>query len=279
MGHFRKNNSILFNTKPSAQVMKLKFLGTGGGRYVTAEQRRKTAGIIVQTDETQIHVDPGPGALVYTHEEVETPEETEAVIVSHAHPDHSNDAQPIIEMITEGYKHSGTVFANESCLHGYSDIEKTISSYHQNLCGKVEQLEESEEFEFKDLKIESQQMFHSDPKTQGFTLETDDKKIGFWTDTEFSEELLDFYEGCDTMVIYCTRPKEKTLRNHTSVKDVPDILDELDASTAIITHFGYAFLESDMEDQKNWLKDECDAKIIFAEDGMKFPGNRSLGDF
>jgi len=259
--------------------MKLKFLGTGGGRYVTAEQRRKTAGIMVNTEETQIHIDPGPGALVYTHEEIDNPEEIEAVLVSHAHPDHSNDAEPIIEMMTEGYKQSGTIFANESCLSGYSDIEKTISSYHQGLCGKVKQLEEDTEFEFKDLKIRSQQMFHSDPKTQGFVLETDEKKIGFWTDTEFSEELLEFYEGCDTLVIYCTRPKGKGIRNHTSVGDLPDIIEAVEPKTAILTHFGYAFLESDTEEQKDWLKEECDAKIIFAEDGMEFPGNRSLGDF
>lgn len=259
--------------------MKLKFLGTGGGRYVTAEQRRQTAGIVVRTDETQVHVDPGPGALVYNHKNLENPEDTEAVLVSHGHPDHSNDAESIIEMMTEAYKHPGVVFANESCLSGYSDIEKTISGYHQNLCTKVKQLEEGSEFEFKDLKIRSQQMFHSDPKTQGFILETGDKKTGFWTDTEFSEELLEFYEGVDTMVIYCTRPKGKELRNHTSIGDIPEILEAVQPGTAIVTHFGYALLDSDLEEQKEWLKDNCDSKIIFAEDGMEFPGNRSLGDF
>ena len=259
--------------------MKLKFLGTGGGRYVTAEQRRKTAGIVVSTEKTQLHIDPGPGALVYTHQKIDKPEDTEAVLVSHAHPDHSNDAETIIEMMTEAYKKSGTIFANETCLSGYSDIEKTISSYHQNLCGKVKQLEEGSEIKFKDLKIESQQMFHSDPKTQGFTLETDEKKIGFWTDTEYSEELLDFYEDCDIMVVYCTRAKDQGIRNHTSVSDLPDIIESVDPNTTIVTHFGYAFLDSDIEEQKKWLKGECDTKIIFAEDGMEFPGNRSLGDF
>ncbi|MFB6216464.1 MAG: MBL fold metallo-hydrolase, partial [Candidatus Aenigmatarchaeota archaeon] len=81
--------------------MKLKFLGTGGGRYVTGEQRRRTAGIVVQTEETQIHIDPGPGALVYAHEELDEPLDTDAVIVSHAHLDHSNDAEAMIEVMAE----------------------------------------------------------------------------------------------------------------------------------------------------------------------------------
>ncbi len=259
--------------------MKLKFLGTGGGRYVTGEQKRKTAGIVVKTDETQIHVDPGPGALVYSQKELEAPEETEGVIASHAHPDHSNDAKPIIEMMTHCYDHPGALFANETCLSGYSDVEKNISDYHQNLCARVETLEEDAEYEFKDLKIKSQQMFHGDSKTQGLVLETEEKKIGFWTDTEYSEELLEFYEGCDVMVLYIARPRGKNISGHTCLSEAPDILEAVEPNTAIITHFGYAFLESDMEEQRKWLDEKVDAKIIFAEDDMEFPGNRTLGSF
>lgn len=270
---------MLFDSNHKSLCMKLKFLGTGGGRYVTGEQERKTAGIVVKTGETQLHVDPGPGALVYSHEGLENPEGTEAVIISHAHLDHMNDAEAIIEMMTEAYSQPAALFANETCLSGYSEIEKAVSDYHQELCSRVKKLEEEVELEFKDLTIRSQQMFHSDPKTQGFTLETDEKKIGFWTDTEFSEELLEFYEDCDTMVIYCTRPKGNGVADHTSVSDVPEIIEETEPKTAILTHYGMALLNSDLEAQEEWLKEECDAKVIFAEDGMEFPGNRSLGDF
>lgn len=259
--------------------MKLKFLGTGGGRYVTAEQRRRTAGIIIDTEETRVHLDPGPGALVYTNKEMDEPFYTEAVIVSHAHPDHSNDAEPLIEMMTEGAKKPGTVFANETSLKGHAEIEKAISSYHRELCSRVETLEDSSEYSFKDLIIESQQMFHSDPKTQGLKLSDSERTIGFWTDTEFSEELLDFYEGCETMVVFCGRPKGKSIPSHTALDDVPEIVEASGASTVIITHFGYAFLDSDMDEQKEWLEDQIDAKVIFAEDGMEFPGNRKLGSF
>lgn len=107
--------------------MKLKFLGTGGGRYVTGEQRRKTAGIIVETGKTQLHVDPGPGALVYTNKEYESPEEIEGLIVSHSHPDHSNDAEPVIEMVTEAYSNQASLFANETALNGYEEIERSVS--------------------------------------------------------------------------------------------------------------------------------------------------------
>lgn len=259
--------------------MKLNFLGTGGGRYATGEQTRQTGGVVVETEETQIHVDPGPGALVLNHQEMQEPLETEAVIVSHAHLDHVNDAEAIIEMMTESASKPGNLFANETVLEGYGDIDQAVSRYHKDLCVNVKQLGEATQTDFKDVKIESQEMFHGDPRTVGFTLETDEKKVGFWTDSEFSEELLEFYEGCDWLVIYCTRPRNRPAPHHTAIDDLPDIIEAANPDNCIVTHFGKALLDSDMESQEEWLKNEVESKVVFAADGMTFPGNRSLGDF
>lgn len=242
------------------------------------QQKRNTGGIVVETGETQIHVDPGPGALVQSHEEG-LADETEAVIVSHGHIDHSSDAEPVIEMIVEAYNNEGFLFGNESVLKGFGDIEKRVSDYHQNICSRVKKLGEETETEFRDVEIKSQEMFHSDPRTVGFTLETKEKKIGFWTDTEHSDELVDFYDGCDTLVLYCSRPKNEGTRSHTSLDDIPEITSEIEVSTVIITHFGFKFLESDLEEQENWLDEKIEPKVVFAEDGMEYPGNRSLSSF
>lgn len=259
--------------------MKLKFLGTCGGRYATGLQTRKTGGIVLQSDETQIHIDPGPGALVHTHEMVEQPMETEAVLVSHSHLDHMNDAQAIIEMMTEAGDKPGAVFAPESVLRGYGDVEKSISDYHKDLCATVKQMEDGSSFEFRDLEIRSQEMFHSDPKTQGFKVSDGEKTVGFWTDTEYSDELTDFYTDCDTLVVYCGRPKGRNVRSHTGVSDVPGIAEKTGVENIILTHLGLAMLNEGLEEQREWLDENTDAKITFAEDGMQYPGNRSLGDF
>jgi len=258
--------------------MELIFLGTCGGRYATGQQMRKTGGIVVKSDESQIHIDPGPGALVESHQNIK-PEKSEGLIISHAHLDHSSDAEPIIEMITEAYGNECYLFGNKSSLEGFSDLEKTVSKYHQDFCNNVTVLEESSETDFKDLKLESQEMFHSDPKTIGFTIEDEKKKIGFWTDTEYSEELLPFYEDTDVMVIYCTRPRKEPVKAHTSVNDIPKIMDNVEAETCIVTHFGMKFLHKDLEEERDWLQNQIEGKVIFAEDGMKFPGNRTLNNF
>lgn len=259
--------------------MRLKFLGTGGGRYVTGSQRRKTGGIVIKTDETQIHVDPGPGALVNGHEMLDEPMETEAVILTHQHLDHSNDVEPIIEMMTQASDKPGTLFTNKTSLHGHGDLERVISNYHRDLLMREEEMGDGDSKEFKDIKIETQEMFHTDPHTLGFTVDNGEKKIGFWTDTEYSDDLTGFYDDCDTLVVFCSRPRDASARGHISLDEVPKILEEVNPGTCIVTHFGYRFLDSEPEKQKEWLEEQVDTKIVFAEDGMTFPGNRSLGDF
>lgn len=243
-----------------------------------ASQKRRTAGTVIKTEDTQVHLDPGPGALVYSNKELEAPENTECVILSHGHLDHYGDAESILEMMTELNGHSGTLFGSESCLEGYGEISKSVSDYHQRICKRIETLEEEKEIEFKDLKIKSQQMFHSDPRTQGVILEDNEHKVGFWTDTRFSEELLDFYKGCDIMAVNCAAGKDSSSKKHTTVKEAVKVAEEIDPNATILKHFGPQLLDN-LEENKEWVEKNTDQKIIWAEDGMEFPGNKSLDKF
>lgn len=256
--------------------MRLHFIGTGGGHKTTGKQLRKTAGIIIEGYEASIYLDPGPGSLV--HSQSYSTEDLKGVIVSHSHLDHYSDAEPIIEKISLIHENSCKLMASESVLHGYSDIQKSISDYHQNMCTEIVDLTE-EDTELKNLKIKSQEMFHSDPKTRGLKISDGEEKIGFWTDTAFSEELLNFYSECDTIVINCLFPRGVDSRKHTTIEDIPKILENLEASTAILTHFSERMIKSDMDEEKAWLEDQVDQKVIFADDGMSFPGDRKLSSF
>ena len=63
---------------------------------------------------TQIHVDPGPGALVraLTHVPPCNPRELEAIVLSHKHLDHSGDVNVMIEAMTSGgFRRRGAILA------------------------------------------------------------------------------------------------------------------------------------------------------------------------
>ena len=44
------------------------FLGTAGSTAVVSKQLRASGGIIIQVEDLQFHLDPGPGALVKAKE-------------------------------------------------------------------------------------------------------------------------------------------------------------------------------------------------------------------
>ena len=257
--------------------MKLHFLGTGGGRYATGRQMRDTGGMILESDEASIFIDPGPGALVKAQDY--NAEKLEGLIVTHSHLDHYAGAESIIEMISIIEEDPCKLMAPVSVLEGYGDMEQSVSNYHQNQCTRIVNLTEKEDTEVADLEIESQEMFHSEPKCRGLKISDGEKTFGFWTDSNFSDELTEFYSDCDTIVINCNRPKDLNLRGHLSLSEVPDIVENSSISTVIITHFSDKFLESDMREEKAWLQEEIDQKVIFAEDGMTYPGDRKLDSF
>ena len=92
------------------------FLGTGGGRFATIYQVRSTGGIYVN-DGTRLHIDPGPSALMNLSRLSLDPARTDAVLISHCHPDHYADAEMLIEGMTKGgFKRSGTLVGSESVL-------------------------------------------------------------------------------------------------------------------------------------------------------------------
>jgi glyoxylase-like metal-dependent hydrolase (beta-lactamase superfamily II) len=63
-----------------------------GADFVTYTQRRWTGGIRLIEGQLQVHIDPGPGAVVRS---VDAGLSIESVrlLLSHSHPDHCGDAE------------------------------------------------------------------------------------------------------------------------------------------------------------------------------------------
>ena len=104
------------------------FLGNAGGRTATYTQLGPTGGFVIQ-DEISFHVDPGPGALFLAYKYDLDPRTFDGVIVSHCHPDHYNDAEILMEAITEGCKtKKGFLVGPKSVVCGNEDFDCPISN-------------------------------------------------------------------------------------------------------------------------------------------------------
>jgi len=100
---------------PMNREIEITLLGTGGGRFATITQKRRTAGIRIISENLNFHLDPGPGALVYSINEGLNPQKLNAVFVSHCHPDDYTNAEVLIEAMTKGTtKKRGVLVASRS---------------------------------------------------------------------------------------------------------------------------------------------------------------------
>ena len=103
-------------------MVRITFLGTGGGRFATVYQVRNTGGIYIEA-EANIHLDPGPGAVINLNRLGVDPADTDGVLVSHCHPDHYADAEVLIEGMTRcNFSQRGLVAGSRSVIDGAKDF-------------------------------------------------------------------------------------------------------------------------------------------------------------
>ena len=166
--------------------VELVFVGTGGGRFATITQKRRTGGIRFLSKSLNMHLDPGPGALIYSLRMGLNPQKIMTMLVSHSHPDHYTNAEILIEAMTRGMlKKRGIVAAPHSVLFGNEESGPAISRYHQQMLEKVIEVKPGVVFHINDTRIVSTEARHSDPDTVGFRFETPEVgDIAYTSDTE-----------------------------------------------------------------------------------------------
>ena len=148
-------------------------LGTGGGRHTTMFQARSTGGFLLSTDGGTVHIDPGPGALTNMCQISYDLRKTDAVIVSHCHPDHYSDAASVIEGMTHGgWVKRGAFYGTKSVIEGHDNLGPCMSPYHLNIEEKVCVIAPGDELDICGCKVSITKADHSDACSVGFRCDT-----------------------------------------------------------------------------------------------------------
>ncbi len=253
--------------------MEIVFLGTGGGRVNLIKQIRATAGFRINSRVANIHVDPGPGALIHSLKNHQDPLSLDAVIVTHDHTDHMTDARVLIEaMSSYALKKRGILIGSGSAIEGREGRERAIGIWHQNLAETVYSAKFNEKKTFRTEKgsfdFAAYWLKHDDPSTFGFKMWIEDKVIGYISDTELLPSLGKDFSGCDVLIINCIKPEGDRYEGHLKVADVAEIVKEAKPKQCIITHFGMKMIHAGPA--KEALKIEASGiKTIAAKDGLK----------
>lgn len=271
--------------------MRLTFYGTGGGRFCTIKQLRKTAGIYFKSSDTKLWIDPGPGALTTAAEEEISLDKLDGVLVTHNHLDHVNDAEALIEGMTKGCKKErGTLIANKTSLEGAETqdgyIDPEISRYHRQAVEDIIEMEDGEKGYLGKLEFEFKKSRHQDPHTMMFKLNDVAKQetLGFVTDTSYFDQIADFFQGVDLLILNVLRPKDADWETHLNTRDAFKIIKQVKPKKAILHHFGVKMIYSSVYQERDWLKDKLEEegldqiKVKFPKDGETIDTSQAEDD-
>lgn len=243
---------------------------------MTMTQRRRTAGIRIIHQNLNVHLDPGPGALVHSINEGFDPRRLTAVFVSHCHPDHYTDAEVLIEAMTNGMtKKRGTLVADKAVLQGSSVCEASISKYHQSMTMQTIEAIPHLSFPLQTLQVSVTQARHTDPDAVGFRFRT--KEFGdfaYTSDTEYFEGISEFYEKARLLILCVMRPSGKPWKGHMTTTDAIRIINEAQPERAVLTHLGMQMLFKGPDKEAENIEQATGVKTVAAFDGMQI----MLGD-
>src|SRR5512136_2507474 len=144
----------------------IKFIGTAGARFVVTKQLRSSGGVWMSVGETNLYIDPGPGALVRclsSRPKLE-PSTLNGILLTHKHLDHSGDVNVMIEAMTEGgFKKRGVLFAPRDAL----EEDPVVLRYVREYVERVEVLKENTSYRIGNLQFATAQRHRHRVETYG----------------------------------------------------------------------------------------------------------------
>lgn len=248
----------------------IKFLGTAGARYVVAKQLRYSAGTFIKIKDKNIILDPGPGTLVRCAKSRPPIDVTtiDAIILTHAHIDHTNDANILIDAMTEGgLKKGGTLFAPKDCLFGRNAV---ILNYLRDFLEDIKILEENKKYQIGDLTFNTSIKHRHPVETYGIIFDFNGKKISFLVDTNYFPELIESYKNSYILILNVVRykPHKSSKVMHLSIRDAKEIISKIRPEKTILTHFGWSMIRAKPWEVAERLTSELGVEVIAASDGM-----------
>jgi len=223
--------------------------------------------------DTQIHVDPGPGALVraLSHVPPCEPARLDAIVLSHKHLDHSGDINVMIEAMSQGgWRPRGMVLAPLDAFEG----EPVIHPYLKRFVPRFEHLSEhGGPYVIGDVEIEGSIRHKHPVETYGLHLRYprngSELRVSYVPCTRYFDGLIEDYavRKPDALIVNVLRYEDKLDVDHLTFPQAKKLISEVRPRVAVLTHFGTRILERDPRKLAQSLEDELGLRVHAATDG------------
>jgi len=259
-------------------LISVRFLGTGGARFVVAKQIRASGGMWYRFAPgpgekpgpvTQIHVDPGPGALVRATSALPPcePAELDALVLSHKHLDHAGDINVMIEAMTSGgFRRRGTILAPRDAFEG----DAVIFPYAAKFMETRHYLEEkSGPYHVNDVELRTSVKHLHGVETYGIHFTYRGTTISYMPCGRYFDGLAEDYaeHKPDVLIVNVLRYRDNMKVDHLNFDEARGILRQVRPKVGVMTHFSTKMLEQRPEKLAKQIEDELGFRMFAAYDG------------
>lgn len=247
----------------------IRFLGTGGTRFVMLSQRRASGGIWFSCGAARGVVDPGPGSLVRicAAKPPLSALDINTLILTHRHIDHSSDINVLAEGMTLGTRGPrGRILLPEDALDDGDAVllqyeAKKIKHIDRHADGKITEIAPG-------VTVESVRHEHHGVQCYGLIFRGEGFKTwGLISDTAALPSFPQRYRECEMLVINLTLPLPWARLDHMSQPDVASLLQDLHPKLVLLSHMGSHLLDMGADRVANSLSTDR-TQTVAAQDDM-----------
>ena len=219
---------------------------------------------------TQIHVDPGPGALVraLSHVPPCNPRELSGIVLSHKHLDHAGDVNVMIEAMTSGgFRPRGVLLAPRDALEG----EHVVFPYAQRFPERIEISSESTgPYRIGDVDVFTSIRHRHAVETYGLHFSYEGRTVSYMPCGRFFEGLAEDYRSHnpDVLVANVLRYRDGLDVDHLTFEQAADVIGRIEPRICVMQHFGTKMLEQQPSRLARELEDRLGLRVIAARDGL-----------
>ncbi len=228
---------------------------------------------------TQIHVDPGPGALVraLSHVPPCNPRELEAIVLSHKHLDHSGDVNALVEAMTSGgFRRRGALMAPADAFEG----EPVVLPYAQQFVQRLERLAPSSgpyhigppsTGSGQGVELRTSMAHVHAVQTYGLHFAFEGLRVAYLPCGRYFDGLAADYARLapDVLVVNVLRFRDEMNVDHLTWEDARSLVSGIRPKVTVFQHFGTKMLEAGPPRLAQELEDEIGRRVIAAYDGLR----------
>ena len=222
-------------------------------------------------DETQIHVDPGPGALVRALSEVPpcNPRELGGIALSHKHLDHAGDVNALVEAMTSGgFRPRGVLLAPRDALEG----EPVVLPYAQRFVERIDIAQErGGPYRIGAVEVRTSVRHIHAVETYGLHFRSKSCTVSYLPCGRYFEGLATDYalHRPDVLVINVLRYRDGMDVDHITFDQAKELIAQIGAPVTVMQHFGTKMLEQNPQRLAQELEDALQRRVLAAYDGMR----------